>query len=371
MSYTYSISGDFPSGKVSSDRLQTEIQASSITVALDSIGTSGDDCVVSFKASLSPTEETTLDGLVAAHSGVPVLFSSQVELVTPSGSPLSTDSVGRLRTSSEKSYLSKKTIFSHDWTDKTTWYPNSVYVESEVATNSGDDTTYNLANQYLIDNYHGKLSGERNLLDGSNRGYRVNVYINDVLKTEQDPHLGSGGDYTINYAAGSITFLSANSGSDVIKCDYHYATDSVFSLIPDSGKSLQIMAAEVQFSTDIEITDSVIFQPFGLVDVFAPQLVGTGEGQIPSGTKIPIDNPLVYQTIRDYQNDSVRAYATYPPIGGNSWRGCTQPVAVFDWDYVSSTPIHNQYGMEIRVWLEHGIPLGGTFATVTFYCNIE
>jgi len=67
--YTYSIQTDFPNHKVDSTTLITEIGLSSITVALDHIDTAGDDCDIWFKAALSEGEETTLDGIVAAHAG--------------------------------------------------------------------------------------------------------------------------------------------------------------------------------------------------------------------------------------------------------------------------------------------------------------
>jgi hypothetical protein len=70
--YTYSISTDFPNGKVATDRLTDEIQGSAIVTALESIVTGGDDCDVWFKEALSTGDETILDGIVAAHSGEPL-----------------------------------------------------------------------------------------------------------------------------------------------------------------------------------------------------------------------------------------------------------------------------------------------------------
>jgi hypothetical protein len=50
------------------DLLETEIKASSITIALDSITLDGtNDLTITFKASLSTSEETTLDNLVTDH----------------------------------------------------------------------------------------------------------------------------------------------------------------------------------------------------------------------------------------------------------------------------------------------------------------
>jgi len=69
--YTYSISGDFPDGEVNTSKLTYEIQTSSIVTALDHIGTSDGYCSIWFKAALSSGDETTLDGIVAAHYPTP------------------------------------------------------------------------------------------------------------------------------------------------------------------------------------------------------------------------------------------------------------------------------------------------------------
>jgi len=79
--YTYSISTDFPNHKVDSSRLLVEIQGSSIVVALDRIDTDGDNCDAWFKDALSSGDETTLNGIVAAHSGEPLVPELQIQPV--------------------------------------------------------------------------------------------------------------------------------------------------------------------------------------------------------------------------------------------------------------------------------------------------
>jgi len=68
--YSYNISLDFPNSKVSSDRLTYEIQESPISKFLEYITTEGDNCNIWFEEPLSSQEETTLDELVAVHSGL-------------------------------------------------------------------------------------------------------------------------------------------------------------------------------------------------------------------------------------------------------------------------------------------------------------
>lgn len=72
--YTYSISGDFPNGKVVLDLMKTQIQASSIAEVLVAQGILGDDYTATFQNALSSSDETTLDGLVAAHTGIYSIF---------------------------------------------------------------------------------------------------------------------------------------------------------------------------------------------------------------------------------------------------------------------------------------------------------
>lgn len=56
----------------SSDRLTKEIQESSITVVLDYITTTSSTTDVFFKASLSESEEATLNNIITAHNATPL-----------------------------------------------------------------------------------------------------------------------------------------------------------------------------------------------------------------------------------------------------------------------------------------------------------
>ena len=69
----YTISTDFSNG-VTSDKLVTEVQASSIVISLNRVDTLGDACYAVFNGvgPLSTGDKTTLDGLVAAHDGLPL-----------------------------------------------------------------------------------------------------------------------------------------------------------------------------------------------------------------------------------------------------------------------------------------------------------
>jgi hypothetical protein len=279
---------------------------------------------------------------------------------------------GRERVTTEKSNSSTITFYSQDWTDKTTWYPSSVISENEVLTNpSSDNITFVTAYANIIDTYHGKITGEDFLKDAASKSYRVSVKVNGVAKTEQDPHLATGGHYTVDYTAGHIVFLSALTSGDVVTCTYHFASNSIFVIAPGAGKQIRLSVVELQFSKDVVINDSVYFQPYGFVESFAPQYCTTNGGPYPPGTKIPLGNPLVYKTIQDYLNDSKKAYPVYPGIGGSGWRGTTQDSITLDWEYEGEKILRSDQGMEIRVYLQHDAVFGGSFATATFYCRSE
>jgi hypothetical protein len=272
---------------------------------------------------------------------------------------------GKLRATLEKPDGSRMNVYTHDWADKTTWYTDSIRVTTESVQNNNN--VYQLSHSYVIDSYHGKLTSEDFLKDSCNRSYRVLVYSSGTLLTEQNPHYGYGGDYVVNYKSGSITAINTSSFIDPIQVSYHYATTSNFYLKPLPGKLITINQAEIQFSEDVEIKDTIVFQPYGKVEYFAPQYLGI----YPAGTPIPLGNPIKYKTVMDYLNESMRSYAQYPAFGGDSWRGVNKKSLVLDWDYVSAQSLYSSEGMYIKISLEHHEPFSGSFATATFYCVSE
>lgn len=287
-------------------------------------------------------------------------ISNNIPLVQPRTSN------GLMRTSAEKTEIGKKNFFTHNWADATTWYTESVYIENEIATDSGDHLIYNLQHDNIIDTFHGKIFLEDFLKDSNQRSYRVSVKVNNIVKSEVDPHTEIG-DFTVDYKLGKIIFVNALLPSDEVKVTYHYATTSGFYIKPEVGKKINISVAEVQFSEDVILTDSIVFQAYGYVDVFAPHLVG----MLGSGTKIPLEDPVVYKTISDFQCDAFKSYPSYPAISPSTWRGMSQKLMVFDWDYISSTSLYEKYGMEIKISLDHNVPFGGSYASASFYCVSE
>ncbi len=268
----------------------------------------------------------------------------------------------RLRLAQEKPSGSRATQITFNWCDKTTWYPDALRVVGETPTEPDGETYYQLANTYVIDTFHGKIMGEDFLKDASNYSYRVSVTLDGVAKVEVDPHTGVG-DYSVDYINGRITPINWSRGAGAVLVTYNYARTSKFWVKPPAGCKLVVNQVECQFSSDIQLTDTAVFQPRGLASSWAPQL------GLPAGTKIPLGNPLKYKTMRNFYDDAMRAYPAYSSLGGNSWRGCQQPATVLDWDYTRTTDLLSSSGMDIEVRLEHDVPFEGEFATVTFYCD--
>ena len=275
-----------------------------------------------------------------------------------------------LRVAIEKSDSKFITLYSHNWCDKTTWYSAASYVEAESASDSGDHVTYTLSNSNMIDTFHGKITGEDFLLDGDGNSFRVSVTVDGVEKNEVDPHTEVG-DFTVNYDEGSILFSSALTGSEAVSVSYHYATTADFPIPCYEGKVLKLSMVEVQLSEDVEIKDTLRFQPYGSIDVFAPQLLTTNGGPYPSGTKIPLGNPVMFKTMSDYYNGALKTYPAYPPLGGTGWRGCQKTTYVLDWDYMRDMVFFSSMGMEAKMSLDHNEAFGGEFATTALYCTVE
>jgi hypothetical protein len=186
------------------------------------------------------------------------------------------------------------------------------------------------------------------------------VKVNDVAKTEQDPHYGTGGDFTINYAAGTITFLAALQAEDVVTVTYHYARTTLWVLKPPlATQKLCLKRAEVQFATSVEVKDSVRYEVWG---------------QPPGVPVMILLNSLVFKTLMDFINDATGALVTIPKMGGSGWRAMSDDIHIFPWAYADAGAmicLLGSWEMELRVFAEHDEPFGGSFCTATFYSMLE
>lgn len=341
--YTYSISTDFPNGKVDTSRLKSEIQGSSISVALDYINTSGDDCDIWFKDVLGPADQTSLDAVVAAHSGQPL----------PNDNP-AVDSMNRTITVPEPVTDKKMVnIVTHNFCDKTTWWQQSTQVTNETLSPEGDGFTFNSIHERWIDLTHGKVYLEDRIVGRSD--YIPVVKVDGIIKTERTPFETVGGDYVVDYSNGSVTFTESQAGK-TITASYYYAGSSLFTISPDAGKVLWIRDSEVQFSIDIEMTSTINFQGFAY-----------NPSDLPN--KIPVTEKTNYKTMRDFIEEAKGVYPQVPALGGSGPRGISQSHVVFPFKYTQVKMLQSSYGVEIRVWMDSHEEFNGEFGTATFYCQ--
>jgi len=354
--YTYSISADFPGGSVNTTKLQSEIQRSSIIIALDHIDTVGDVLDIWFKDVISLSDKTILDnnetapagGLIALHDNTISIENIFVEV----------KNIPDVR--AQKPSGSRAYIFSVDFCKRETWYVDSIKITNEnVGTGDGNTTQFNLghgtninANEAIVDLNHFKITDEHMIAPptGSAGGYVPVVKIDDVLKTEREA-FETGGDYEINYTSGQITFYTAPANGLAITCTYYYVPTTAGPKIqfgPPTGKKWSIEVAEAQFAKDINLNDTIIGNVFV------------------KGTNYPVSTETRLGHIGNILDYTYGSLPTIPAFGGTT-RGLSQDILILRWDYMTPIILYASYNLEMRVWTKHQRPLIGERATITYY----
>lgn len=344
--YTYSVSVDFPNGKVDLSRLTFEIQGSTIVTALDHIETNGDVCSIWFKAALSSGDTMVLDGIVAAHSGeplsapIPALDSLNRAIIVPQAQ---VDGESRI-------------IVSHRWTDPCTWYGDSQRETGFALTDSGDGLRFTSGKVHWIDLTHGRIFRE----DRVSAPYLAKVYVDGVEKAERPAFEDIGGDYEVNYELGEVTFFSSQSGKTVT-ADFSSENGSTFYIRPGSGKKLWVEKSEAQFSVDSVMRDTLLYQI---------ELVGAPLGTLAAALGVSIDSlSHVYKTWFDFVEESNGAYPVMPAIGGGTKRGLVSSSVNVPFGFGPAVELKSSDGVEIRIWLKDDIAYDGEAASVTSYCT--
>lgn len=261
-------------------------------------------------------------------------------------------------------------IYSPNLCDKTTWYNDSVRVEKELLTQidaSGSKWSGNY--NYWIDLTHGKIPQEHNMASAypvvievfNSAGEKLDGY------TEVDAHTGRG-DYDVDYRNGSVEF-HFDILDGYIEASYNYATGFSVYISPISGKELHINKAEIQFTTDVVITDTSVFQLY-VYSAVVEQALSLPPGTLgPPGSKYPYTSATKYNSAGDYIAEANGNYPICPAFGGSDWRGLRHPIITIPFDYTALKPLKSSLGAEVRVMLENNEEFGGTYGTVTFYCH--
>lgn len=345
--YIKSIAADFPGTSVNLAQLESEIEASTsgISIQLKDITRNGDVVTITFKDVLPGGEETALDSIVGAHT--PSIEISTIE-VDVSNTPV-------VRTRKMGAGVGRVWAISYNWCDRTTWYDQAVYVSEEVVgVGNGVLGLFSLDHGNVIDLSHGKVFEEDLIVAPSSSAWSPEITVDGVPQTERVPFASSGGDYSIDYETGDITFHTVPGLGDEIKASYYYNPDttgnSLIELGPAPGKKWSIDRAEVQFSKDVGITDTIIWE------------IRAGGFLVSPATK--------YKTLGDYLDTSYGSFPEFPAMGGAA-RGLTQPTVLLRWEYVASIEILSSLGLKVAVYLENDIPFTGERATFTLYAAEE
>lgn len=270
--------------------------------------------------------------------------------------------------------------FSVNFCDKTTWYHDAIEVIDEaVGTGDGAATTFNLAHgtnadagERIIDLSHGKVSDENNLPNQSGNfrqmgsgygntypyslsGYVPVVKIDGVEQTERAYGEVAGGDYTIDYTTGEITFFVAPANGLGITVTYWYVPAAVgpkVRIVPSTGKRYMIDRVEIQSSPDSCPKSDIVM---GVYAGAAP----------PNG--VLIERPTIVKNIYDIVN---WAYGSRPQIeiqGGGATRALTHQINIHQVLYATEVPLLSSSLMYMEVSLAQPVEFDGTWATVVIY----
>jgi len=236
-------------------------------------------------------------------------------------------------------------LASHNFCDPTSWYTTSDRVTDETLTDSGDGLTFTSANTFWIDMTHGKQWDEAALCADVGHGYAVVVTSDAVEMVEREMYAVSGGDYTVDYATGDVTFFSSQSGKTVV-ASYSRMVDSTFSIVPDTGKVIDVESAIARFHEDLtELSDFIYFQ----IWVYNPY-------DLPNKV---LYKQTTYKTLDNFADEAEP---------GTKVNGIT----ALRFRYATVRPLKASQGLEIRATLRNPtVPLAGSKAVATFYCTVQ
>jgi hypothetical protein len=245
--------------------------------------------------------------------------------------------------------------FSHDFSDKTTWYGDSIRVVDETL--SGNGTVYNFANTNVIDLSHGKIADENIIVPTSSQGgssFIPVIKVGGVTKTEREFGETTDGDYEIDYKAGTLTFFSTV--SDTVTATYYYTTTSNYYVRPENGHKITVTSVELLFTKDVNMTDDLAVAVF----TYNPYL-----GNPPEKFMYQPSYSL-YKRFYDLVSWSRGSFPVIPQFG-TSARMAEDDIVQLRIDYMNPLVLRSSYGMEFRCWTRRHREFTGSSAGFTAY----
>lgn len=366
--YTYDVTNDFPGGKVNIGVFQTEITGSSILTALERIDTAGGalslgvltggSIDIVFKDALSTGDKTKLDndttgpagGLIAAHDNSPTQSEQIVQL-----KDVTVSSKGRIQTEENKPGGSEDVYISHDLCDPTSWYQESARATGVFDFGATPTSEIDLGVTNVIDMWSDRNQQEHRIRASGD--YDCEVYVNGATTSllRRPRYADSGGDFSLDAAAGTISLFSPVTGQ--VEVRYNQAQSSGWTIQAEPGTTLEITDAEVQFSEDLEYKSTVLFT------IEIPHPVLPGEFLEIDRTEYPTKLSIVRE-----------AYGTFPEINKGTATGLRDlPVNLrnYPFKYTRRHDIESTMGVRMRISLEGDVPFGGYTASVTFHVAVD
>lgn len=254
--------------------------------------------------------------------------------------------------------------------DKTTWWYDSVRINNEALTDSGDGFTWIIAKpteSKIIDMVHGKMLREDDVAGGVHSLSSIDhgtkwdadglhylipkVEVDSVLQTRVDSPSTSD-EYSIDYVNGNITFYNNNATKDV-RMWYHYGLSSLYEWIPATGKLFDLGLTELN-CRNVSLGNEVVY--------FSIFVAGSTEYA-----------RRVYKTENDYIDASIGA-----PITWKEWWFVKFPYkGVESNNKDSSIKVKSSLGMKIQIKIigntEYQSDGGSTDprAVITLHCTSE
>jgi len=347
---------------LSVDRLTQEIQQSAIVTSLNHIDSLGDQVSIWFNAALSGGDETLLDGIVAAHTGVPL---AQPPLLVSMDETKTADDVLIVDTALRrgKPGAESVTIVTHEFSDRTTWYQNSVRLTNEALSDiggnafqadSGKRNWININSLNLA--FDWKRIPKRDGTMGAHSDWAVVVKVDDVEV--------AASTYTVDFALGKVTFGSAPGG--VVTATFSHNDEvtnmSDFIVCPPPGKRYLIEHVEVQFSKNIAFTNDILFEiwaggTLGDYGDFPDYLYDAGYGQ----------NRSTYRGVRDLINWCNNQYPVIPAPSDEF----VSDILVFPFRFLVCVEMRSDQGTIFRVFCKDHLPQNAEISTATLYMEMS
>lgn len=244
-------------------------------------------------------------------------------------------------------------VYSPDFTEPLTWWPKSKKVVDEELQTS-DQLTFTTTNQNILNVYSGLVADEKKLWPE----YVPVVKVDGTPKTRHNPFSGTGGDYSIDHSAGTVTFDQAQTGT--VTMTYYWVDTSMegcstWEVEAPEGKGLYIRGGKVSLCpSDWDMTTYLIYEI-----LIGDMVVGYSR----------------YDTADQLLDVSGEMLADVDSAVGGVTRGTNGPRCAYRIRYVTTRNLYGAPyvggGMKLRIRLGGDVPFGGSRFTINLIGLIQ